>query len=156
MPGYRSTRRYSAAIIVGSKHTYREMPRWAKEKCVYIPENGVSLDRLEFARDRSACLPLQGAFVGRLVPYKGADMLLEAAADFLRKGQLELHIIGDGPQRPLLEAMVERLGIQSSVRFHGWIPMSKCRTGLELVISWRYPVFASLEGGSLSNPWRLV
>jgi len=122
MPGYRSTRLYSAAIIVGSKHTYGEMPSWAKEKCVYIPENGVSLERLEFARDRSACLPLRGAFVGRLVPYKGADILLEATANFLRKKQLELDIIGDGPQRPLLEAMVARLGIQSSVRFHGWIP----------------------------------
>jgi glycosyltransferase involved in cell wall biosynthesis len=121
MPGYRSTRRYSAAIIVGSKHTYREMPDWAKEKCVYIPENGVSVDCLEFARDRSACLPLHGAFVGRLVPYKGADILLEATADFLRKGQLKLHIIGDGPQRPLLEAMVERLGIQSNVRLYVWI-----------------------------------
>ena len=122
MPGYRSTRLYSAAIIVGSKHTYGEMPSWAKEKCVYIPENGVSLERLEFVRDRSACLPLRGAFVGRLVPYKGADILLEATANFLRKKQLELDIIGDGPQRPLLEAMVARLGIQSSVRFHGWIP----------------------------------
>ncbi len=29
MPGYRSTRRYSSAIIVGSKYTYEEMPQWA-------------------------------------------------------------------------------------------------------------------------------
>src|SRR5262245_6920331 len=103
MPAYRSTRRYSAAIIVGSKHTSEEMPIWAKKKCIYIPENGISEHRLEFTRVRSACLPLRGAFVGRLVPYKGADMLLEAAADFLTRGQLELHIIGDGPQRCFLE-----------------------------------------------------
>ena len=147
MPGYRSTRRYSAAIIVGSKHTYREMPRWAKEKCVYIPENGVSLDRLELARDRSACLPLQGAFVGRLVPYKGADMLLEAAADFLRKGQLELHIIGDGPQRPLLEAMVERLGIQSKVRFHGWIPHVEVQNRLRTCDFMALPSIREFGGG---------
>ena len=148
MPGYRSTRRYSAAIIVGSKHTYREMPSWAKEKCVYIPENGVNLDRLEFARDRSACLPLRGAFVGRLVPYKGADILLEAAADFLRKGQLELHIIGDGPQRPPLEAMVERLGIQSSVRFHGWIPHVEVQNRLRTCDFMALPSVREFGGGS--------
>jgi glycosyltransferase involved in cell wall biosynthesis len=122
MPGYRSTRRYASAIIVGSKHTYQEMPNWAKEKCAYIPENGVSVDCLKLPRNRgAACLPLRAAFVGRLVPYKGADMLLKASADFLRKGQLELHVIGDGPQRLLLEAMAETLDIQCNVRFHGWI-----------------------------------
>jgi len=147
MPGYRSTRWYSAAIIVGSKHTYREMPNWAKGKCVYIPENGVSLDRLEFARNRSACLPLRGTFVGRLVPYKGADILLEAAADFLREGQLELHIMGDGPQRPLLEAMVERLGIQSGVRFHGWIPHVEVQSRLRTCDFMALPSIREFGGG---------
>src|SRR5262249_19746074 len=114
-------RRNSAAIIVGSKHTYREIPDWAKGKCVYIPENGVSAGRLDLARDRTARLPLRAAFVGRLVPYKGADMLLEAAADFLRERQLELEIIGEGPQRALLEAMVGTLGIENRVHFQGWL-----------------------------------
>jgi glycosyltransferase involved in cell wall biosynthesis len=147
MPGYRSTRRYSAAIIVGSKYTYREMPNWAKAKCVYVPENGVGLDRLEVARNRSACLPLRGAFVGRLVPYKGVDILLEAAADFLRKGQLELHIIGDGPQRPPLEAMVERLGIQSGVHFHGWIPHAEVQNRLRTCDFMALPSIREFGGG---------
>ena len=147
MPGYRSTRRYSAAIIVGSKHTYREMPRWAKDKCVYIPENGVSLDRLAQVKDRPACLPLQGAFVGRLVPYKGADMLLEAAADFLRNGQLELHIIGDGPQRPLLEAMVERLGIHGKVHFYGWITHREVQDRLRTCDFMALPSIREFGGG---------
>ena len=60
--------------------------------------------------------------MGRLVPYKGADMLLEAAATFLRRGKLELHIVGDGPQRGDLETMSNRLGIGGGVRFHGWVP----------------------------------
>ncbi len=122
LPGYRATLSYSQAIIVGSKHTYSEIPRWAKEKCVYIPENGVDLDRFKLPRSRSASVPLKAAFVGRLVPYKGADMLLEAAAGFLKDGRLKLHIVGDGPQRTQLETLVDRLGIRSNVRFHGWVP----------------------------------
>src|SRR5215470_4462358 len=43
MPAYRSTRRDSAAILAGSKHTRSEVPRWARNKCVYIPENGIDL-----------------------------------------------------------------------------------------------------------------
>jgi glycosyltransferase involved in cell wall biosynthesis len=147
MPGYRSTRWYSAAIIVGSKYTYQEMPNWAKAKCIYIPENGVGLNRLEFARNRVACLPLRGAFVGRLVPYKGADMLLKAAADFLKKGQLELHIIGDGPQRALLESMAERLGIQSNVHFHGWISHADVQVCLRSCDFMALPSIREFGGG---------
>jgi glycosyltransferase involved in cell wall biosynthesis len=49
------------------------------------------------------------------------DILLEAAAEFLRNGQLELDIMGDGPQRGSLEMMVDRLCIRNRVRFHGWL-----------------------------------
>lgn len=122
MPGYGSTRRHSAAVIVGSRFTASEMPREVSNKCVYIPENGVDLARFSLVRSRNASLPLQGAFVGRLVPYKGADILLEATAEFIRQGQLNLHILGDGPQRSGLEALADRLGIRDHVQFHGWVP----------------------------------
>ena len=97
------------------------MPEWVRHKLVYIPENGVDIDRFNRPRDRRASIPLRVAFVGRLVPYKGADILIEATADFLNRGELELHIIGDGPQRPLLEEMVDRMRLRSSIQFHGWL-----------------------------------
>lgn len=122
LPGYRSTRRYSSAIITGSRHTYEEMPDWARQKCVMIPENGVDPERFSKPRSKSASLPLRGAFVGRLVPYKGADLLMQASAPFLKEGVLTLDIVGDGPQRPELEALVISLKIGSAVRFHGDVP----------------------------------
>lgn len=122
MPYYNATRRYSAALIVGSKYTYAQMPEWAQSKCVYVPESGVDMDRFSKVRTRKASPPLRAAFVGRLVPYKGADMLIEAAVCFLADGRLTLDIVGDGPQRSLLEAMVEEKGLRERVRFHGWVP----------------------------------
>ncbi len=122
MPGYRSTLKHASAIIAGSKHTYQELPNWTETKRVYIPENGVDIVRFNRPRERRAAIPLRGAFVGRLVPYKGADMLLEAASEFIKRGQLELDLIGDGPQRPLLETMADRMGIRAKVNFHGWTP----------------------------------
>ena len=102
MPGYRSTRYFCDRIIVGSKFTYEDMPDWAKGKCIYIPENGVDAERVERPRDRlPPSRPIRVAFVGRLVAYKGADLLLEAAKEFLANGDLDLHIIGDGPERAI-------------------------------------------------------
>ena len=147
MPGYQSTRRHSAAIIVGSKYTYEEMPNWAKEKCVYIPENGVDLNVLEFPRGRSEHRPLKAAFVGRLVPYKGADLFLQAAAEFLRNGELEFHIIGEGPQRVFLEKMAERLCIRNNVHFHGWLPHFEVQKTLRMCDFLALPSVREFGGG---------
>jgi glycosyltransferase involved in cell wall biosynthesis len=124
-----------------------EMPAWAKEKCVYIPENGVDARYLALPRDGSVGRPLRGAFVGRLVPYKGADILLEACHEFLRTGELELHIVGDGPQRPLLDVMVERLGIRSSVVFHGWLPHAAAQDTLRTCDFLALPSVREFGGG---------
>jgi glycosyltransferase involved in cell wall biosynthesis len=121
MPGYRTIRRYSSAIIAGSKFVYHDLPSWTRAKTVYIPENGVDLEKFRILRTRSASMPLKAAFIARLVPYKGADIALEAMADFLKNRQVELHIIGDGPQRDLLEKLVECLKVREHVHFHGWL-----------------------------------
>ena len=126
LPGYSSMRRHSSAIIVGSKFTLSEMPQQIQNKCIYIPENGIRTDQVVALDDlrnkfktRTVESKLNVIFVGRLVPYKGADMLLEAAAEFLLKKQIELHIVGDGPQRQELELLARSLGIENTVRFHG-------------------------------------
>jgi glycosyltransferase involved in cell wall biosynthesis len=126
-------RHVSKRIIVGSKFTYEDMPDWAKGKCVYIPENGVDAACVARPGDRPpSSRPVRVAFVGRLVAYKGADLLVEAAKDLVRNGELELHIIGDGPERTALEAMAKRFAISHSVHFHGWLPhaatLEKLRT----------------------------
>ena len=147
MPGYRSTRKYSSAILAGSKHTFDEMPGWAKHKCIYIPENGVDLDRFSHRYGRRASIPLQGAFVGRLVPYKGADILLEAAATCLRDGQLQLHLVGDGPHRQFLEKLVDRLGVRRAVTFHGWIPHNEVQKTLGACDFMALPSIREFGGG---------
>ena len=62
----------------------------------------------------------EGVVVGRLVPQKGHDDLLDAlaAADTT---PLRLTIIGDGPLRGDLEAACDRLGLRDRVTFTGRI-----------------------------------
>jgi glycosyltransferase involved in cell wall biosynthesis len=55
------------------------------------------------------------------VPYKGAEMLLEAAAPLLRGGAMTLAILGDGPQMPLLRQIVTRESVSEYVRLAGWV-----------------------------------
>ncbi len=57
------------------------------------------------------------AFLGRLVPYKGVDVLLRAARDLA----VPVHILGDGRERRHLEALAADLGLSDRVRFWGHV-----------------------------------
>jgi glycosyltransferase involved in cell wall biosynthesis len=48
-------------------------------------------------------------------------MLVDAAADLVRRGRVVLEIFGDGPERPRLEALVREHRIASGVHFAGWV-----------------------------------
>jgi len=119
LPAYRSTRRDATAILIGSMATWEQMPEQYRDKCVYIPENAIDPERFPQTRTRCASRPIRLIFIGRLVPYKGADMALEAAAPLLRDGIMTLDILGEGPHRFVLERIVEQEGVGTSVVFHG-------------------------------------
>jgi glycosyltransferase involved in cell wall biosynthesis len=149
MPYYRATRKYSSAIIVGSRHTQMEMPVWAQRKCVFVPENGVDPSRFNRRRSRRAELPLRAAFVGRLVPYKCADLLIEAASEFLRRGVLKLDIVGDGPDKGKLIDLAARLGISDRINFHGWVPHELVQNILSECDFFAFPSVREFGGGAV-------
>ena len=121
LPGRTGTLRAASAILTGSCHTRSEIPARFRRKTVYLPENAIDPARFNKVAAQDISGPLRAVFIGRLVPYKGPDMLIEAAADLLRDGRLVLDIIGDGPMRAALTAQAEQLGVADQVQFHGML-----------------------------------
>jgi glycosyltransferase involved in cell wall biosynthesis len=62
-------------------------------------------------------------YIGRLVPEKGIDVLLEAVAPL--KGPWELRILGSGPDEERLEKMAQWLGILPRVTFDLPVPSTQ-------------------------------
>jgi colanic acid/amylovoran biosynthesis glycosyltransferase len=61
--------------------------------------------------------------VARLVEVKGTEYLIRAFAQVARRfAEVELAIIGDGPLKRSLEALVKSLGLEQRVRFLGALP----------------------------------
>jgi glycosyltransferase involved in cell wall biosynthesis len=147
LPGYLSTRGSSSAILIGSRDTWRQMPRSYQSKSIYLPENAIDPARFAKRRARHAGCPIRCVFIGRLVPYKGADMLLEAAAPLIREGKLTVDIIGDGPQMSDLKALVSREKIEAGVTLAGWVEHGKLQDRLIERDLFTFPSIREFGGG---------
>lgn len=60
-------------------------------------------------------------FVGRLVPQKDIPNLLVACAILKQRRSLNMLIVGDGPERPMIGARVKEMGLSDSVRLVGTV-----------------------------------
>lgn len=119
--------------------------RWARRRTlrrlkglVAGSEAGAELVRREVATLPVAVIPQLGAgvppdplhapheglaigCVGRLVPRKGLDNLLQALA--LNRGAAwHLTVVGDGPERERLEALASKLRLAARIRWTGGLP----------------------------------
>jgi glycogen synthase len=136
----------TTAIISGSRHTASEFPS-AQGRMSLIPENGIDPARFPARAPLLGTLPLRGAFIGRLVPYKGPDMLIEAAEPFLRDGSLTLDILGDGPMMPVLKSMLAEKGLETAVTLHGWIDHRDLQAKLAATHLLTFPSVREFGGG---------
>ncbi|MGI0070534.1 MAG: glycosyltransferase family 4 protein [Thermoplasmata archaeon] len=91
-----------------------------------IVPNGVAdpcLDSDRLPRTVGPATPstrLRALFVGQLRPYKGVDCLLRAVQELRRQGkEVELTIVGEGPERSRLNEIVTQLDLQPLVKMRG-------------------------------------
>lgn len=129
-PAFWSTLRHAAKIVCGSQYTLSQIPPQFAHKATYIPENAIDPTRFTIERTRKAASPgpLKVVFTGRLVPYKGPDLLLEAAAPLIRQGKLHVTILGDGPLMPKLKDIVAGENLDGGTTIPGRIPHTQLQS----------------------------
>jgi glycosyltransferase involved in cell wall biosynthesis len=80
----------------------------------------VDVERFSQASAREKVDPPRILFAGNLLPSKGVDLLIRAAAELTRRGiRYELKVLGEGPSLGSLRALAEQLGIAEQVT---WSP----------------------------------
>jgi len=147
LPGYRGMRDHAKALIVGSQATWQQLgDRWTG-KAVYIPENAIPGELLHDEVEKRPYQPLRVVFVGRLVPYKGADMLIEACAELVRSGRLHIEIVGDGPQKKDLAQQIEQLGLAGGISLTGWLDRNLVAERLRQAHVLGFPSIREFGGG---------
>ncbi len=118
----------AAALLVANERTRAALPRTRCRNVIELVENGVDLSLFDRTEERP--LAQQGrarfVFMGRLVTWKGVDMLLDALAAARVQADITLEILGDGDQRDALERQARRAGLAAHVSFRGFVTQSEC------------------------------
>ena len=118
---------YAIAGSQGAAEVWREkgyagpmavIPQFGVDPDLFSPSEMGRLERLSARRDAARGFTI--AYVGRLVPEKGVDVLLDALADL--PGVWRLRIVGYGPEEEELKAQARLLGLSHRVSFEGWLP----------------------------------
>jgi glycosyltransferase involved in cell wall biosynthesis len=96
------------------------------------------------------------ATVGRLFPVKGQSYLVAAMAQLHDLPHVRLLVVGDGPDRPELEATVASLALGDRVRFAGFRQdVARILHGVDCVCLpslWENLPYAALEAAAYARP----
>lgn len=118
--------RKAALILSATRATDETLPRNATT--LRMLENGVDLERFRsstWTAPPSATNPLKLLFVGRLLPFKGVSLLLEALSRVCLEMPVSLRIVGGGPLRGDLELRTQELKLSTLVTFMGHLPLDE-------------------------------
>jgi colanic acid/amylovoran biosynthesis glycosyltransferase len=115
----------SAALVIAiSDFCKSQLMMLSEQNCwpkIEVARLGIDADVFDAQPVRSNPGPFELICVGRLAPVKGQGVLLEAVATLITNGgDVRLRLVGDGPDRALLERKVRDNGLEERVIFEGW------------------------------------
>jgi len=115
----------SDRVVAISQYTAHEIRELADVPITVIPYT-TGLSDIGAVSAASAAAPgshpFTILFVGRLVARKGIPTLIEAARRLRETLSIRVVIIGEGPERPAIEAEVARAGLVDVVELRGRVP----------------------------------
>lgn len=113
------------AIIAWSNYTAHKIEQHTKLDKIYVIGGGVDKDLYDSLRVHKYPLPTL-ICVSRLVAYKRVDVVLKAFQLVQKEiPQIQLKIVGIGPELKQLKKLCQELDIERNVSFIGFIPSHK-------------------------------
>jgi glycosyltransferase involved in cell wall biosynthesis len=149
VPFYQSTYAHAAAILAAYDHTISDLPDSAKSRVINFSEGGVDPAKFPMAvREKKEQMTV--LFVGRLVPFKMPEVLIRSFAASSILQQHKLIIVGDGPERPRLDRLVEEADLFKCVEFTGTISQDQVGELMRQSEIFGFPSIREQGGGVLT------
>jgi glycosyltransferase involved in cell wall biosynthesis len=134
------------ALIAATKEDKIAIKKIFNKESTLINETGVSLlqakqSQPQYKKDRALKLCWCGLIIGR----KALPLALHAISRLQKELCIEMDIIGDGPEQKRNAIMAKKLGIDSVIRWHGWISHKMAQ---QIISQSDMMLFTSLQEGT--------
>jgi glycosyltransferase involved in cell wall biosynthesis len=135
-PGYAATYRQATKVLAGSSYTYqliKNLFHLPPQRLSLFYENGIVASLLRAPKQLPREGPTNLLFVGRLVPYKCADIVVESLSRLssATRNRIHLTIVGDGAERAKLEQLAQNKQVADLIDFVGWVSQEQIATYYE-------------------------
>jgi glycosyltransferase involved in cell wall biosynthesis len=126
----------AAKIIVPSEYLKKIVGTWgAENNKIIVVYNAFKNELISAAEGVSAAEKSYIVSAGRLVPWKGFDVLIDAIGELPE--EIKLKIIGSGPERKKLELKIKNSGLENKIDLIGQLPhreLLQCFAGAEIFV----------------------
>jgi colanic acid/amylovoran biosynthesis glycosyltransferase len=125
---------------------------------IRIHRLGVDVDRFDFSpRSLGAGETLRIVSVARLAEKKGIDVALRALGRVAKRGiRFEYHLVGDGPDRAMLERLRDELGLGAVTTMHGSLTREQSQAVLSRCHLYLAPSVTAHDGDQEGTPVALM
>jgi len=148
----------AALAVTISRYNVKHLARWGGDALgdrLQVVHCGVDLESLPLVLEGRT--PRRVLAVGRLDPIKGFDVLLAALGQLRRRGVgFECMLVGEGPERPALEALCRREGLEAQLVLAGARPQEAVREALLEAAVFVMPSVVTPEGNQDGIPVALM
>lgn len=120
---------------------------------IYLPENSIISDIKLNEQKFKNVEKFHFIFVGSLIPRKAVNILLEALTLVKCKKNMNVDIVGDGPERQTLEAFAMKHQLQPYINWYGQLPRKKA---IELFNNAHMHVITSTSEGNPTTIWEAM
>jgi glycosyltransferase involved in cell wall biosynthesis len=146
LPFVKSTYMKADAILAAFAHTIADLPKAARSKMINYPEVGIDPNLfstpVRAEKERMTIL-----YAGRLVPYKLPEVVVRTFANSAILRQHRLVVVGEGPERERLEAIVAENNLESCVEIVGRKPQSEVGALMREADIFAFPSIRELGAG---------
>lgn len=123
-PFTRMTARRSVVTFVTTEDTAKRVRQLGAKNVQILSEAGLSKEEIATLAEypMPANQPIRFISMGRLLHWKGYHLSVRAFAKANFPADAEYWLLGDGPERARLQAMIEKLGVAERVKLWGRLP----------------------------------
>jgi glycosyltransferase involved in cell wall biosynthesis len=141
-PFFIRSQRRAGVILLCNREAAEAVPKSLRHKVQLFPVNAISAEDLKIISGENGQVnrseepvqdqqtpsprPFEVLYAGKLLGLKGVAMGIRGFALFAQRHRdVRFSLVGDGPERTNLEALIQELGVEDRVHLQKWMPRSE-------------------------------